>query len=89
MIKHFQAVAESVNIDITLYSIPDRSVISIEADTANTLKSSLKNIAGIGVLQSLKSSIREWLKLNGINLPVLNAPVTGSSRPAAIIPDSL
>ncbi|MBT3204982.1 MAG: 4-hydroxy-tetrahydrodipicolinate synthase [Gammaproteobacteria bacterium] len=47
LIKHFQAVAESVDIDIILYSVPGRSVISIEADTANTLKNSLNNIAGI------------------------------------------
>ncbi len=47
LVNHFQAVAESVDIDIILYSVPGRSVISIEADTANTLQTSRDNIAGI------------------------------------------
>ncbi len=47
LVNHFQAIAESVDIDIILYSVPGRSVISIEAETASILNKNHKNIAGI------------------------------------------
>lgn len=47
LIAHYEAVADCVDIDNILYSVPGRAVISINAETAGHLARSRKNIVAI------------------------------------------
>ncbi len=64
--QHFKKVAECTKLPIMLYSVPGRSVVSIEPETAARLANSCKNISSIkeaggdpGRVDALKAALPE------------------------------
>lgn len=87
VIKHYKAVAESVQIPILLYNIPKNTGMHLEADTVKEL-AKVKNIAGIkdssGKIENIQSYIeaskgQDFCVLSGSDSLILKALEIGAT----------
>ena len=70
LIKHYQAIAESVKIPIILYNVPSRTGLNIQPETAAWLGKNVENIVAIKEASGNISQIAMTAALSGDSLDI-------------------